>query len=146
MTLHLRYFHYLHTIIYVQRKVKSFWFFLCYKGCLDVQPWWILGFIKIVFLSILQNIYFILSYLYRRPGFTTLLKIGLHCGCLFVNFSEQQFYRTLVDDYSHIPSNLNITVWKVSVFRVILVRIFLHLDWIRRDTPYLSVFSSNAGK
>ena len=25
-------------------------------------------------------------------------------------------------------------------------RIFPHLDWIRRDTPYLSVFSSNAGK
>ena len=27
-----------------------------------------------------------------------------------------------------------------------LVRIFPHLDWIRRDTPYLSVFSPNAGK
>ena len=27
-----------------------------------------------------------------------------------------------------------------------LVRIFRHLDWIRRDTPYLSVFSPNAGK
>ena len=25
-------------------------------------------------------------------------------------------------------------------------RIFWYLDWIRRDTPYLSVFSSNAGK
>ena len=36
--------------------------------------------------------------------------------------------------------------WKASVFGVILVRIFRHLDWIRRDTPYLSVFSSNAGK
>ena len=35
---------------------------------------------------------------------------------------------------------------KVSIFGVILVRIFLHLDWIRRDTPYLSVFSPNAGK
>ena len=27
-----------------------------------------------------------------------------------------------------------------------LVRIFLHSDWIRRDTPYLSVFSPNVGK
>ena len=27
-----------------------------------------------------------------------------------------------------------------------LVRIFLHWDWIRRDTPYLSVFSPYAGK
>ena len=25
-------------------------------------------------------------------------------------------------------------------------RIFSHLDWIRRDTPYLSVFSPNPGK
>ena len=27
-----------------------------------------------------------------------------------------------------------------------LVRIFLYSDWIRRDTPYLSVFSPNTGK
>ena len=26
--------------------------------------------------------------------------------------------------------------WKVSIVGVILVRIFLHLDWVRRDTPY----------
>ena len=38
------------------------------------------------------------------------------------------------------------TTWKVFVFGVFLVRIFPHLDWIRRDTPYLSVFSPNAGK
>ena len=41
---------------------------------------------------------------------------------------------------------LGITAWKVSVFEVILVLIFPHLDWIRRDTPCLSIFSSNAGK
>ena len=29
----------------------------------------------------------------------------------------------------------------MSVFGVIRVRIFPHSDWIRRDTPYLSVFS-----
>ena len=34
---------------------------------------------------------------------------------------------------------------KVSVFGIILVRIFSHLDWMRRDTEYLSVFSPNAG-
>ena len=34
----------------------------------------------------------------------------------------------------------------MSVFGVFLFRIFPHLDWIRRDTEYLSVFSSNAGK
>ena len=35
---------------------------------------------------------------------------------------------------------------KVSVFRVLLVRIFPHLDLIRRDIPDLSVFSPNTGK
>ena len=34
----------------------------------------------------------------------------------------------------------------MSVFGVFLVHIFPHLNWIRRDTEYLSVFSSNAGK
>ena len=38
------------------------------------------------------------------------------------------------------------TAWKVSVFGVILVSIFSHLDWMRRDTENLSVFSPNAGK
>ena len=34
-----------------------------------------------------------------------------------------------------------ITAWKVSVIGVILVRIFPHSDWIRRDTPYLRIQS-----
>ena len=38
------------------------------------------------------------------------------------------------------------TAWKVSVFGVFLVRIFPHLDWIRRDAPYLSVFIPNTRK
>ena len=38
------------------------------------------------------------------------------------------------------------TAWKVSAFGLILVRIFQHSDLIRRDAPYLSVFSPNAGK
>ena len=38
------------------------------------------------------------------------------------------------------------TSWKVSVFGVCLVHIFPHLDWIQRDTPYLSVFSPNEEK
>ena len=37
------------------------------------------------------------------------------------------------------------TVWKVSVFGIILIRIFPHSDWMIR-TLYLSVFSPNAGK
>ena len=39
-----------------------------------------------------------------------------------------------------------ITGWKVSVFEVFLVCNFSHSDWIRRDTPYLSIFSPNTGK
>ena len=38
------------------------------------------------------------------------------------------------------------TAWKMSVFVVFLVRIFPYLDWIRRDTDYLSIFSPNAWK
>ena len=38
------------------------------------------------------------------------------------------------------------TVLKVSLFGVILARIFAHLDGIQRDTGYLSIFSPNAGK
>ena len=47
---------------------------------------------------------------------------------------------------------VSFTAWKVSLFGVFLVLNFQHLDWIlreirwiRRDTPYLSKFSSNAG-
>ena len=36
------------------------------------------------------------------------------------------------------------TAWKVSKYGVFLVCIFPHLDWIRRNTPYLSVFIPNA--
>ena len=35
---------------------------------------------------------------------------------------------------------------EASVFGVFLVHIFPHSDRIRKDTPYLSVFSPNAGK
>ena len=34
-----------------------------------------------------------------------------------------------------------LTAWKVLIFGVFLVRLFPYSDWIRRDNPYLSVFS-----
>ena len=37
-------------------------------------------------------------------------------------------------------------MWKVSVFGVFLLRIFPHLEWIRRDTESFCVYSPNAGK
>ena len=49
-----------------------------------------------------------------------------------------------VSDFDFITFNR--TVRKVSVFEVFLVRTFPHSYWIWRDTPYLSVFSTNAGK
>ena len=45
-----------------------------------------------------------------------------------------------------IKLDASFAAWKVPIFGVILVRIFPHLDWIRRNTSYLSVFSPNAGK
>ena len=38
------------------------------------------------------------------------------------------------------------TAWEVSVFGVFLVRLFPHLDWIRRVAEHLSVFSPNTGR
>ena len=43
-------------------------------------------------------------------------------------------------------SNIITTAWKVTVFGVILVRIFPYSDWIQRDALYVSVFSLNTGK
>ena len=40
----------------------------------------------------------------------------------------------------------NDTAWKVSKCGVFVVRIFPNSDWIRKDTPYLSIFNPNAGK
>ena len=47
---------------------------------------------------------------------------------------------------SHSYTVVPATAWKVSLFRVFLVCIFSHSDWIRGDTKYLSVFSPNAEK
>ena len=41
------------------------------------------------------------------------------------------------------PEGLISTAWKMYVFGVFLVCFFHHSDWIRRHTPYLSVFSPN---
>ena len=42
-----------------------------------------------------------------------------------------------------IPFLKGCTAWKESVFGIILVRIFLHSDWIRRDTPYSARMREN---
>ena len=50
---------------------------------------------------------------------------------------KHKIFLIIILKYS--PNTNGVTVWKVSVFGVILVRTFLHLDWIRRDTLYLSI-------
>ena len=52
----------------------------------------------------------------------------------------------LPTQYEKEPIRIWCTVLKLSVFRAFLVRIFSHLNWTRRDTEYLSLFSPNVGK
>ena len=75
------------------------------------------------------------------------------CGRVFVLFIVSYRHDILSKGASSPTPSWNlgnlfkelVTAWKVSVFGVFLVRIFLHLNWIRRETPYPSVFSLNAG-
>ena len=41
-----------------------------------------------------------------------------------------------MDQYAYIHGIKTHAAWKVSMFRVFLVRIFQHLDWVRRFTFY----------
>ena len=61
---------------------------------------------------------------------TIKMKFGrIETLAIFNKSSKKNFFRA-----TH-------TAWKVSVFGVILVRIFPHSDWIRRDTEYFSIQS-----
>ena len=66
------------------------------------------------------------------------------CLCFFIYkmYVRSFVFRTL----SNVFDGENGTAWKVFVFVVVLVYIFQHSDWIRRDTEYLSIFSQNVGK
>ena len=46
--------------------------------------------------------------------------------------------------FDHATHLAKFTPWKVSVFGVILVRIFPHSDWVRRDNLYLVRMRGNA--
>ena len=74
----------------------------------------------------------------------------IFCQIFSNNASGECFFtcsNNLQKIFGRIPVKV-LTAWKVSVFGVFLVRVFLHLERIRRDTLYLhlSVFSPNAGK
>ena len=96
----------------------------------------------------------------RRPARNFIKKETLTqaFSCEFCEISKNIFFKE--DLWTSASGNADIctlsigylqkklidTAWKVSVFGVFLVRISPHLDWMRRDTPFLFVFSPNAGK
>ena len=73
------------------------------------------------------------------------LALRLETGIFLISF--QAFYTVLNVRENRLSAKLiTITSWTLSAFGVFLVRIFPHLNWIWRDTPYLFVFSPNAEK
>ena len=70
---------------------------------------------------------------------------GQDCSSLVSIMWES--FRDNIAEEGKIVRNIRITLLeKCPNKEFLLVRIFLHLDWIRRDTEYLSVFNPNAGK
>ena len=59
---------------------------------------------------------------------------------------QKGFLITLKFEKQSLNVKVTYTAWKVYLLEVFLARIFPHSDWIRRDTPYLFVFSLNARK
>ena len=66
-------------------------------------------------------------------------------------------FTSCIANFFNLPSHNNklkylrkyCTAWKLHVYGIFLLRIFPHLDWIRRDTLYtlyLSVFTPNTAK
>ena len=66
----------------------------------------------------------------------------LNKTCLLLLFSQKQ---VVWEENSRCLSNYSLRE-KCLNTELYLARIFLHSDWIQRDTPYLSVFSPNTGK
>ena len=87
----------------------------------------------------------------------------IHCVCVFcffLHFGIIAWSNLIINYVLNFVAESKIALWlfrfslkkiictagKVSISGDFLVRIFPHLDWIRKDTPYLSVFSPDAGK
>ena len=84
---------------------------------------------------------------------TFLIKLqawSLWHKCFPVSLKNTFFHRTPLEtasgQFTRSCSNSTHTAWNVSKYGVFFWSVFSDSDWIRRDTPYLSVFSPNAGK
>ena len=71
--------------------------------------------------------------------------------CNFFNIIKEHFCVIMMEwvaGNGTLPYHFILThnEWKMSAFGSFLVLIFTYLNWIPRDTPFLSVFSPNAGK
>ena len=66
-----------------------------------------------------------------QEKFIQILKFS-HTLLSKYNIQRSWNYRPYSTNYNHLTH----TVWKVSAFALLLVRIFRNSDWIRRDTPY----------
>ena len=89
-----------------------------------------------------STIVFIISFFFKIEGGQTCLKT-CHDSYYYCQIITKISVTFLIFD--RILYNLT-AASKVSVFRVFLVRIFPHSNWIQKDMEYLSVFSPNTGK
>ena len=103
--------------------------------------------ISLILASFIQNFCYFLFIRFKQQYENMKLRIFYYFRKNLRHRSSTGYQKTLW------MLNLNIkklttqlTAWKVSIFGVILVRMFPHLDWIRRDAEYLSVFSPKCGK
>ena len=79
-----------------------------------------------------------------RNLFHLFISIVYLFSCFSSHFQFITYKNHFINYSTYVVTWLSLTAWKVSIFRV--MTIFSHSDWTRRDTPYLSVFSPNAGK
>ena len=75
-------------------------------------------------------------------------NINLYFLITHISYHERYniYEKLLLNKQSHFIFFNGITSWKVSIFRVVLVHIFPHSDWIWKGKEYLPVFSPNEGK
>ena len=128
-------------INFFQNKLGYFIFFskiLCHAQSLRTPC--------VCYLSLKQSLVF-WKILCLQPTVVAIRINTYLLDCTSEVFEKLGNYHTYSSSRSSLPYFFdNGTAWIVFVFGVVLVRICPHSGWIRRDTPYLSVFNRSAGK